>query len=430
MKWLLAGLLVVACGSPGTRPPAPVDQPSAATRDELVVSAQEATLVLDATSGTTLRTLPAGTLSPARDAIVAVTPGGAMCGDPRDMQACTLVQAYDLLGRLLEEWFLTGRYTLPAQYGPAASGFSPNGKWLVLVSRDAVLSRFAILDLTRLGQRSALAGPGLAAPAAKGSHTIVALSARFSFDAIHDDGGALYLIEHPVEGATAYNVRLYEVRAQRLRPEPIFDKAVITRFDPTTGLMDGAFHASVAPVGGQWQYGLYVKRDGSLFVHALNLAQRFATCIVDLPGRRAASSMLSLALSRDAGRLFVVDPGAGSAAEIDAASQKVRRAASFAGRGGTGDPARAAAVVSPDGGRLYATGPRGVAVLATADLALRGWVAAGAEVRALALSTDGGRLYAFAGGAVEVLEAPSGRSLATFAVPASVRALAVAAAVR
>ena len=387
------------------------------------MSAEGSTLVLDPKTGATLRTLPAGVLSPAKDAIVSVSPDATTCGDPTAQKPCTVAAAYDLEGRLLEQWFLEGRYVLPATYGPAPSGFSPNGKWLVLVKRDATLSTFAILDLSAVGKRSATGGPGLAKPGGQGRWDQVELSARFSFDAIHDDGSALYLIEHPVTGSTAYNVRLYEIRAKRLVPEPIFDKAQLAAFDPAAGLMDGAFHASVAPVGGQWSYGLYVRRDGKPFVHALNVAGRYATCIVNLPGTRSGVSLLALALAPDSRRLCVTDTGTGAVSEIDAETQKVRRSGSFTGRGGTADGARAAAVVSSDGSRLYATALRGIAVIGTADLALRSWAAPDLVVGALALSSDGSRLYALASGALHVLEAPSGRPIAQFALPQTARAI-------
>ena len=370
MIWrcLAAAILVaMAC----TRPA--IERPSApAGGEELIVSEGQATLVLDAKTGATLRTLPAGVLSPAKDAIISLHSDPLACSG---LEPCTYVAAYDLRGKILEEWRLDDRYVLPATYGPAPSGFSPNGRWLVLVKRDAALSTFAILDLSAVGPRSAADGPELVRSAggrAKGRWEQITLGSRFSFDAIHNDGAALYIIEHPVAGSTAYNVRLYEVRSKRLVPEPIFDKAQLVTFDPTTGLMDGAFHASVAPTGGQWSYGLYVRRDGRPFVHALNVAARYATCILDLPGTRSGSSMLALALRPDARRLFVTDTGAGAVSEIDAETQKVRRSGSFAVRAG---------------------------------------------------SADGSRLYALANSAVHVLEAPSGRPIAEHALPSNARAI-------
>ncbi len=413
-RWLLAAILTAAaCTTPAAERPLAAAELPAAAAEELIVTGEASTLVLDPRTGATLRTLPAGVLSPAKDVIVSVRPDASNCGDPQGPTPCTVAAAYDLQGKLLEEWSLAGRYVLPATYGPAPSGFSPNGRWLVLVKRDATLSTFAILDLSARGQRR---------------WEQVVLSAKFSFDAIHDDGGALYLIEHPVADSTAYNVRLYEVRSKRLVPEPIFDKAQLASFDPAAGLIDGAFHASVAPVGGQWSYGLYVRRDGKPFVHALNVAGRYATCIVNLPGTRSGASMLALALTPDAKRLFVTDTGTGAVSEIDAETQKVRRSGSFAARDRTAGGAHGLAAVSPDGSRLYATAARGIAVIGIGDLALRSWAAPDLAALAIALSADGSRLYALANGVVHVLEAPSGRRITEYAVPATTRAITAVAA--
>ncbi len=124
----VAALAATACTVPAVeRPSVPAVEQPAAAHDELILSAERSTLVFDPTNGATLRTLPAGVLSPARDAIVSVSPDAATCGGRRDVKPCTAVAAYDLQGTLLDEWSLDGSYVLPATYGPARSGFSPNG---------------------------------------------------------------------------------------------------------------------------------------------------------------------------------------------------------------------------------------------------------------------------------------------------------------
>ena len=309
---------------------------------------------------------------------------------------------------------LPGEYSLPSAYGAAPSGFSPNGKWLVAVSRDAAESRFAVIDVAR----SAVA-------------STITLSARFSFDAIHNDGSAMYLIEHPVPGATSYNVRLYDLRTKTLKPDIIFDKSSVTQYDPTVGLMDGTFHVSVAPTTGDWSFGLYMRPNGAPFVHALNVPGGYATCIVDLAGTWKASSMFSMALSQNGKWLYVVDAAEGSLSVIDAERQKVSQRATFASRGG--DPRgstaaielknAASAIVSRDGSRLYASSARGVAVLQTTDLSLRDWLVPDLSVRSLAASADGARLYALSGDSVYVIEASSGRVLSQLAATPGARAI-------
>jgi hypothetical protein len=95
---------------------------------------------------------------------------------------------------------------------------------------------------------------------------------------------------------------------------------------------------------------------------------------------------------------------------IDASTQQVIRTATFATRG-TGDAHAASAVVSRDGTRLYASAAKGVAILQTADLSLRGWAAPDLAVRSLAISSDGARLFGLSGNGVNVIDAASGRVL-------------------
>ncbi len=394
---VLALVTASACGA-ATNTPLASAVPSAARSagERLVVEGDRATGIFDAATGQVVASLSGGVLTPAMDLIVHLNAGSGK----------TAVAVMDLAGTPVFDLGLQGEYVLPNAYGAAPSGFSPNGKWLVLVSRDAAETRFAIIDVAR----QAVADT-------------ITLSSRFSFDAIHSDGSAMYLIEHPVLGTTAYNVRLYDLRTKALLPEIIFDKAAIAQYDPTVGLMDGSFHVSVAPTKGDWSFGLYMRPNGSPFVHALNVPGRYATCIVDLAGTWTASSMFSMALSDDGRWLYVVDAAGGSVSVIDAQTQKVSRRAAFATRG-VGDPHVSSAVLSRDGTRLYASGARGVAVLWTADLSLRAWVASDLAVRSLALSSDGARVYALSGDDLYTIDASSGRIVSQLAAPGA-RALHV-----
>ena len=393
---LLALLLASACGVP----PAPLAAPTATppgsgAAERLVIEGDLGTQVVETATGRVVATLAGGVFAPSRDLVVHLD---ASAGK-------TAVAGTDLAGRPVLDLALAGEYAFPSAYDAAPSGFSPNGQWLALVSRDATQSRFAVIDVAR----AAVA-------------TTITLGSRFTFDAIHNDGSAMYLIEHPQPGATSYNVRLYDLRTKTLQPEIIFDKAQVAQYDPTVGLMDGTFHVSVAPTKGDWSFGLYMRPNGSPFVHALNVPGRYATCIVDLAGTWAPSSMFSMALSDDGRSLYVVDPAGGTISVVDALTQKVSRKATFATRG-PGDPHAASAVISRDGTRLYASASRGVAVIWTADLSLKAWAAPDLAVRSLAVSSDGARLFTLSGDAVQVVDAASGRVLAQLAAAPGARAI-------
>jgi WD40 repeat protein len=390
-------LAATACGTAPVAAPSASFSPAAVVQ-QLVVEGDDATRVIDTATGTTT-TLPGGVLSPASDLILHVGSSAAQ----------TTVAGIDLAGRPVFDLVLPGDYRVPNAYGAAPSGFSPDGKWLVLVSRDAAESRFAVIDVAR----------------ATLTQTIT-LSSRFTFDAIHRDGSAMYLIEHPVAGSTSYNVRFYDLAAKTLRPDIIFDKSAIAQFDPTVGLMDGTFHVSVAPKIGDWSFGLYMRPNGKPFVHALNVPGHYATCIVDLAGSWQASSLFSMALSDDGRFLYVVDTAGGTVSVIDAITQHVVRNSTFKTRGSAaGDPRNTSAVISKDGTRLYATAAGGVASLLTSDLSLRAWLAPDLAVRSLAMSNDGARLFALSGDTIQVIDAATGKVISQLASVTGARALRV-----
>ena len=330
----VVAILAVSCGVPaGTAASSPTSRASAApvASERLVIESDQDTKIVESGSGRVVAALPGGLVSPAKDLIVHVNASVAK----------TAVSAVDLTGNTVFAVGLDGEFKFPSAYGPSPSGFSPNGKWLVLVSRGGngsywgdPASRFAIIDVAR----------GAVAKT-------VTLSERFTFDAIHNDGSAMYLIEHPQPGTTTYNVRLYDLRADTLKPDIIFDKAAVITWDPTVGYMDGTFHVSVAPKSGDWSYGLYMRPNGKPFVHALNVPGKYAQCILDVAGTAATSSMFSMALTEDGGKLFVIDPVVGNVSVIDGLTQKVFRTATFKTTGIPGDPRSSSAVVSRDGSR-------------------------------------------------------------------------------
>lgn len=383
----IAAFALAACSGadPSTQPSASASAPIA---ERLLVEGDDATRIVNLATGDVAVTLPGGVLSPTLDLIVSTS------GTARQEK----VTGTDLSGKVVLDVTLPGDFRLPNSYGAAPSGFSLNGKWLVLVARDAGLSHFAVIDVAHNKVAN-----------------IVDLSARFTFDAIHNDGYAMYLIEHPNPGATSYNVRFYDLAANVLRPDLIFDKASIAQYDPTVGLMDGTFHVSVTPKGGDWTYGLYMRPNGAPFVHALNVPGHYAQCIVDLAGVWTKSSRFSMTLD-DSHHLYIVDAGMGTVSVIDTLAQKVDRRATFAGRAADGD-ATASAVISSDRRRLYATSARGIAVLSTSDLTLNGWAAPDLSVRSIALSRDGSTLYALSGESVSVIDTATRRTSSTLSLP-------------
>jgi YVTN family beta-propeller protein len=326
-------------------------------------------------------------------------------------------------GVRLTQLALPGRYALPDEDGPAPSGLSPNGRWLVLSAAAGPTSEFAIVDTGAVR---------LAAT--------VGLTGSFSFDAISDDGTSLYLVER-IDAPTArslglntaygYRVRVYDVPSAKLSPTPVLDVKLAaqttgdnadTRVD---GIMNGIYQSSVAGPGGQWYFSFYQNPSRGPFIHVLHLNARNAFCILDLPnvaGGYEKRLSWSLALAPSGTRLYAVNGPLGLVSAIDTSTLKVLRSVSVERLGTAepagGDPAHGA-VVAGDGRRLYFAAERGIALVDTSDLTLRGHFLSDERVRSIALSPDGRRLYAVSSAGVWRMDANTGKHAERLAIPAA-----------
>jgi hypothetical protein len=322
--------------------------------------------------------------------VTATVDGRAVLFSARAHGAATLVEARDAAtGAVRARRTLPGRWRLPQPAADGAlEGVSANGRTLVLVDG----SRFAFLDT------------GLSAPP-----RVAALADRYSYDALAPDGSILYLIEHrPDLGRQRYQVRALDVATGRLRPGVIADKRELG--EP----MAGYPLARATSPDGAWAYTLYQGPEHA-FVHALSASQGYALCI-DLPGGvpdQATLSYWGLALAGHT--LYAANAALGVAAAIDGPTGEVARVGRLPRRAAPHGVAREGArvVLAPDGGTLYALGPRGLLAIDAASL--RAWNAFldGRRLDGLALSPDARRLYAVdrATGAVLALDARSGQRL-------------------
>ncbi|MET0206026.1 MAG: hypothetical protein ABW228_02510 [Thermoleophilaceae bacterium] len=167
--------------------------------------------------------------------------------------------------RRLRRVLLPGRLSVPAiAYDATPSGLSPDGRRLVLIAPRRSFPRaytsFVIVDTQRLRIRRT-----------------VRLKDDFSFDAISPDGRTMYLIHYPSPNdILRYEVRAYDLRANRLLPDPIVDPR-----EPDER-MSGLPVTRATSADGRWEYTLY---NGSEypFIHALDTERRRAFCI-DLEG--------------------------------------------------------------------------------------------------------------------------------------------------
>jgi len=355
--------------------------------------------VIDPGSGATLRDLPLGVSTPDWSALY-VTEWGL------DQ---TTVRAIDpRTGHTLRETSVAGRYTLPEQgIGAALGGLSPNGRWLALGSKPGV--EVGANNVTRERSRLVVIDTAFTQQPKK-----IELDGNFTFDALSNDGTALYLIETvPRNPASTpglgYKVRLYDLATATLQPGVVVDKTAIAE------TMSGTRQSSIASADGQWVYSLYLNEAGGPFIHMLNLSERYAICVF-LPktGKDDWEKQLlwSLAQTRDGKHLYAVNGALGMVADVDPAQLSVRRTGTFpipaASQPGIvariGDwlmPRASAkriltggAALTPDGKTLFAIAEQGLFVIDTTDFALRGRYLRDLPLDSIALSSDGARLYA------------------------------------
>lgn len=405
LSLLAVTLTLNSCVGPATPSPA---QPTASAQqsihDRLYVRDGYGTpsghlAVIDAATGTREQDLPVGIPSPDWSTLYTV----------EHSRNKTTVRALDVeTGHTLRQTQVEGEYDLTyVDIDERPGGLSPNGRWLVLTSVLASAqanqpSRFAVLDTT-LSQPPEL----------------ITLDSNFWFDAISDDGSALYLIERlSTANPAAYQVRLYDLGQGKLLPGAIADKT-------DTEVMSGYRQSSLASPDGKWLYSLYWRNSKGPFIHALNLTDRFAICI-DLPpewmGDGEKELLWSLAMTPNGKTVYAVNAALGFVAQVDTAQLTVQRTATWPVPSATAPdlltrlaqwlvPTAEAkrilmggAALSADGRTLFALGEKGLLALNTGDLALRGRYLTDWTLDSLALSPDGARLYAISAERSKIVE--------------------------
>ena len=219
----------------------------------------------------------------------------------------TVVAAVDVdSGRLLRSRLLLGRLTVPVvAYDGSSSGLSKDGRTLVLIQPRKSFPRrtttFAVLGTQTFRLRD-----------------VITLRGDFSFDALSPNGRLLYLVEYlSPDDPSRYLVRLYDLKAHRLLPDPIIDPREVgdvMRGMPVT--------RSYSP-DGRFAYTLYDGAGEHPFIHALDTVEKSARCI-DLHGLMGFQRLpdLKLDVSPDGGAIAVT-LGRDPVAHVDTRTNKV-----------------------------------------------------------------------------------------------------------
>ena len=175
-----------------------------------------------------------------------------------------------------------------------------------------------------------------------GSTSFTLPDQNWEFDAL--SGDTLYLLHYVRAG---YEVRRYDLAAQRLDPKPLKDPK-------GSSTIWGSAWERVASPDGHYLFTLYVGSNGGAMVHQLNLKTSAARCI-DLPGSGSFNSATTWAmeLSPNGKTLWAVSPGFGRVVGIDVGTRTVRVAFRFRPMSADGSaPTSSVSAMSPDGARI------------------------------------------------------------------------------
>lgn len=397
-----AGVLLVAAvlGACGTVPPATATTSATVApppaNEQIWLTTERGTSVIGQ-NGAAMRELPRGVPAPDWSAYVVVEPGDT-----------TVVRVFDpTSGAERRSIKVPGRYDLSSAYRVAPTGLSRSGALLALeAAPKPTETGFAVVDLNSAAVKTVTA-PG-----------------EMTVDVVSDDGASLYLVEHKPDNR--YNVRLFDLRTGRLDEKPIGDLKQVEVSNPANvarGLMAGIYQTSVEGTLSNWHFSLYSNPGRRPFIHALNVSGRYATCILDLPvvAGAAAPAFWTVALAPGGKHLYATNAVEGTVTRYDADTLqslqwKALKRGAAAPTAGI-DPTTAA-VISPEGYRLYAVAEAGVVVIDTATLSLKAHLVPDRAIRSIALTADGRRLYALSldGTKVWALDAMTGQPLATLSV--------------
>lgn len=218
----------------------------------------------------------------------------------------TAVQAIRRDGGQVLRWLsMKGSWGIPlVALDGTTGGLMRDGRTLLLAGQNVrslrAHSTFAFVDVKKMRVLRKLRLPG-----------------EHSFDALSPAGRYLYTVEYVSQSdLSRYRVRAYDLRAERLLPDPVNDK----REDVAS--MQGWPVSRANSPDRRWVYTLYGGTHHS-FIHALNTRDVEAVCI-DMPWRTQPKKLFQFRLSLDGeGQLVVRGPRGRTLVVIDRQSHRV-----------------------------------------------------------------------------------------------------------
>ncbi len=282
--------------------------------------------------------------------------------------SATRVTRYALpSGRAVATRNLPGRQWLAA--------ISPTGRRLLLQTVAAKgFTRFAVVDGLRVTR-------------------LISLRGNYQVETLSPDGQRVFLVHWGDSGR--YDLRRFDLRTNKLTATP-------TRSSESGEVekMQGIATVGIPSRDGDWLLTLYVKGEGSAFVHALDLRAGVGHCIdLEVPtGDFNTVGTSVLTLSPDQRTLYLAMPLAGRIFAIDLRKLEVIRTARFTALAASnyGFGINPSAAVTPNGRMLYVAAGTRLWALDTAAWQLRGPRAIGTGqtqyATATGVSPDGRRV--------------------------------------
>jgi hypothetical protein len=342
--------------------------------------------VIDIRTGVIVRAVPDGVVSPDRSTVFTTDLG--------DGGRATHIHVIDLAsGQETRAFTIDGGYGELAAFGGGATGLSADGRWLVLTHGGIKVDDQWVTDFAVVNTASgAVAG-----------RVQLKSAATYAFVGVAPDGASLFLNEQ-LESAT--RLRVWDFASSAFLAD-----SVIGTWD---GRQAGFATAPVATRDGTTVAWLETGTRSAPAARVLDLASKRVTTIA-LPQDQRSDDiekelLWSLALSRDGGTLYAVDPALGAIDELDLRGGRLIRA-NRVNVTRTPDDAvtsllrslfpvadakrylRGGALMAPDGRTLYAAGTKGIAVIDVPTLGSRTTWATDTSFDSFFLSPDGARLY-------------------------------------
>lgn len=291
-------------------------------------------------------------------------------------------------GTLEQTLAFNGQWTL--------SGVSPTGRWVALTHLIDEQEKAAWIKENRWETTIQIVDIDTGHAA-----NLLELQGNFEVETISASGDALFLIQHlPAVAPAQYLVRLYDLSAETLNPNPL--RAKTATDEVMTGLAWGGF----ASPDGEWLLTLYVNTERNLaFIHALNLVNKTPFCIF-LPSDDGDFERLksyTLALASDGQTVYAANANLGIVAKVNLKRFAVIDQIMFEPAESSGkvefdldyEPQAPAShsILSPDEERLYFSNGHQVWVYMISKKRVDEFYRAEAAINGLGISHDGAHLY-------------------------------------